>query len=144
MGLGPIISKGVQEAAKRAAPYAKKGAEWAGKKAKQGLDAAKKWWRGDKKKKKKDEQSCTGNCPEKEWKADSIKDQEKLKRQMDQRGWTNKQIDEAVQNGQQFPAKNFATGNPATRYVHPTTGRSVIIDNVTKGVIQVGGDGFKF
>jgi hypothetical protein len=62
MGLGPIIRKGVEEAAKRAGPYVKKGAEWAGKKAKEGLDAAKKWWKGDKKKKKKDEQCPTGKC----------------------------------------------------------------------------------
>jgi Colicin E5 ribonuclease domain len=93
---------------------------------------------------KKDEQKCTGDCGKKEWKSDNIKDQEKLKRQMEQRGWTNEQISEAVAKGQQFPAKNFQSGNPATRYVHPTTGRSVIIDNVTKGVIQVGGDGFRF
>ena len=38
------------------------GLKWTGGKAKEGLDAAKKWWKGDKKKKKKDEQSCVGNC----------------------------------------------------------------------------------
>ena len=34
--------------------------------------------------------------------------------------------------------------NSATRYVHPETGRSVVIDNVTGEVIHVGGDGFKY
>jgi hypothetical protein len=141
--MGALLKEILKEAGKRAGPYVKEGAKWAGKKAKEGADAAKKWWKGDKKK-KKDEQKCTGDCGKKEWKSDNIKDQEKLKRQMEQRGWTNEQISEAVAKGQQFPAKNFQSGNPATRYVHPTTGRSVIIDNVTKGVIQVGGDGFRF
>jgi Colicin E5 ribonuclease domain len=128
----------------KAANYGIKGAKWAGRKAKEGYQKAKEWWKGDKKKKKKDEQCPTGKCDQTEWKADNIKDQEKLKRQMEQRGWTNEQISEAVEKGQQFPAKNFQSGNPATRYVHPTTGRSVIIDDVTKGIIQVGGDGFRF
>jgi hypothetical protein len=35
-------------------------------------------------------------------------------------------------------------GNPAWRYVNPTTGRSVVIDDVTKEVIHVGGDNFKY
>jgi hypothetical protein len=37
-----------------------------------------------------------------------------------------------------FPA------NGATRYVNPTTGRSVVIDNVTQEVLHVGGDGFLY
>jgi hypothetical protein len=35
-------------------------------------------------------------------------------------------------------------GNTATRYVHPETGRSVVVDDETKEVIHVGGDGFKY
>jgi len=62
---------------------------------------------------------------------------------MQQRGWTADQITEAIANGQQFPATNLVNqGNSATRFVHPTTGRSVVMDNVTKEVIHVGGDGF--
>ena len=34
------------------------------------------------------------------------------------------------------------TINGATRYVHPTTGRSIVIDNTTGKLLQVGGDGF--
>ncbi len=75
---------------------------------------------------------------------DPIKDKEKLERQMQQRGWTYDQVEEAIAKGAQHPAKNFKTGGSATRYVHPETGRSVIIDDITKGIIQVGGDGFKF
>ena len=35
-------------------------------------------------------------------------------------------------------------GNAATRHVHPTTGRSVVVDDVTGEVIHVGGDGFVY
>jgi hypothetical protein len=64
---------------------------------------------------------------------------------MQQRGWTTNQISEAIQNGQQFPAvNNVNSANGATRYVHPTTGRSVVVDNVTGEVIHVGGDGFVY
>jgi hypothetical protein len=64
---------------------------------------------------------------------------------MAQRGWTPDQITEAMQTGQQFPAvNNVNRANPATRYVHPTTGRSVVVDNVSEEVIHVGGDGFVY
>ncbi len=32
----------------------------------------------------------------------------------------------------------------ATRYINPTTGQSVVLDDVTKEVIHVGGPGFKY
>lgn len=64
---------------------------------------------------------------------------------MARRGWTAQQISEAIQNGQQFPAANNVNpGSAATRYVHPTTGRSVVVDNATGEVIHVGGDGFVY
>ncbi|MFV0332769.1 MAG: colicin E5-related ribonuclease [Tropicimonas sp.] len=91
---------------------------------------------------------CVGDCKEsgsqQKRANDPIKDKEKLERQMQQRGWTYEQIEEAVKTGKSYPARNFQTGGPATRYVHPQTGRSVIIDDATGGIIQVGGDGFKF
>jgi Colicin E5 ribonuclease domain len=68
----------------------------------------------------------------------------KIARQMPTRGWTQAQINEAIATGEQIPAVNYANGNPATRYVHPTTGQSVVVDNVTGQVIQVGGPGFLF
>ena len=34
--------------------------------------------------------------------------------------------------------------NSATRYVHPTTGKSVVVDDVTREVLHVGGPGFKY
>ena len=64
---------------------------------------------------------------------------------MRQRGWTPDQITEAVSNGRKVPAvNNVNPGNATTRYIHPTTGRSVVIDDVTKEVIHVGGDGFVY
>jgi len=71
-----------------------------------------------------------------------VKTPGKLVRQMAARGWTLAQIDEARRNGERRPAFNSETGSPATRYIHPATGRSVVIDDVSGDVIHVGGDGF--
>jgi RHS repeat-associated protein len=68
----------------------------------------------------------------------------KIARQMEARGWTEEEIQEAIESGEQVPAVNKATGDPATRYINPKTGRSVVIDNGTKEVIHVGGPGFKY
>ena len=54
------------------------------------------------------------------------------------RGWTAEQIDEAVKNGSRIDAVNRSNGVPATRFVSPQSGASVVIDNTTKEVIQVG------
>lgn len=37
-----------------------------------------------------------------------------------------------------------ANGHPATRYVNPDTGQSVVVDDVTGQVIHVGGPGFQY
>jgi hypothetical protein len=58
------------------------------------------------------------------------------------RGWTSEQIDEARDHGESRATVNSETGRPATRYIHPVTGRSVVIDDVSGDVIHVGGDGF--
>ncbi|MEW5978410.1 MAG: RHS repeat-associated core domain-containing protein [Acidobacteriota bacterium] len=70
----------------------------------------------------------------------------KILRQMQTRGWTRVEIQEAFEKGQQFPAVNRLRGanTPATRYVHPSTGKSVVIDNASGEVIQVGAPGFRF
>jgi hypothetical protein len=65
--------------------------------------------------------------------------------QMTKRGWTPESIEDAIKNGQQYPAPNNVNpGNGATRYVSPKSGQSVIIDNVTGGIIHVGGPGFDY
>ena len=73
------------------------------------------------------------------------KSTQKWMNQLEKRGWTPGQVDQAIKKGKNFPAKNnINPGNSATRYVHPETGKSVVIDNVTKEVIHVGGEGFKY
>jgi hypothetical protein len=70
------------------------------------------------------------------------KDPAKLARQMQARGWTADQVVEALERGKSHPAVNRETGGAATRYIHPETGRSIVIDDVSGDVIHVGGDGF--
>ncbi len=71
-----------------------------------------------------------------------VKPPAKLERQMAARGWTLEQVADAMASGARHSARNRETGAPATRYIHPNTGRSVVIDDVTGEVIHVGGDGF--
>ena len=79
------------------------------------------------------------------WNLGGPKSATKWQNQMVKRGWTPQQIDEAMAGGQKFSAvNNINKGNAATRYVHPQTGRSVVVDNVTNEVLHVGGDGFKY
>lgn len=79
------------------------------------------------------------------WKLGSFKSATKWANQLKARGWTEAQIDEAINRGQQFPATNNVNpANGATRFVNPTTGQSVVIDNVTQEVLHVGGPGFRY
>lgn len=73
-----------------------------------------------------------------------VKSPGKQAQQIRTRGWTADQVEEAVSSGQAFKATNLETGGPATRYVHPVTGRSVVIDDRSRKVIHVGGDGFLY
>jgi hypothetical protein len=64
---------------------------------------------------------------------------------MRRRGWTPAQITEAIQGGRSFPAVNHVNpGHSITRYVHPQTGRSVLVDDMTSEVIHVDGDGILY
>jgi hypothetical protein len=65
----------------------------------------------------------------------------KVRAQMAKRGWTETQIREALQT-QGIPSRGKK--GPATRYVHPRTGRSVVVDDATGEVFHVGGDGFEY
>ena len=71
-----------------------------------------------------------------------VKSPDRLARQMRARVWTSTQVAEAIADGERHPAVNRETGAPATRYIHPETGRSVVIEDVSGDVIHVGGDGF--
>ena len=71
-----------------------------------------------------------------------VKSPDRLARQMKARGWTWPQIDEARARGERQQTLNRETGATASRYIHPETGRSVVIEDVSGDVIHVGGDGF--
>jgi hypothetical protein len=80
-----------------------------------------------------------------EWDYGDHKSQTKWDNQMRQRGWTEQQINEAIHTGKSYPASNnISPNNGATRYVHPITGHSVVIDNVTGKILHIGGDRFKY
>lgn len=65
----------------------------------------------------------------------------KLRKQMQRRGWTEQMILEALQT------PGIATRGKkgsATRYVHPVTGKSVVVDDATGEIFHVGGEGFLY
>jgi len=79
------------------------------------------------------------------WVFGSFKSESKWASQFSKRGWTAEQVTEAVKNGENFKAINMVNkANGATRYVHPATGKSIVIDDVTKELLHVGGEGFKY
>ncbi len=85
------------------------------------------------------------NAASRGWTLGEGKSAGKWAAQMERRGWSSQQIDKAIRSGNRFDApNNLNPGNGATRYVHPETGRSVVIDNVTGQIIHVGGDGFVY
>lgn len=87
----------------------------------------------------------SASAAEANWSLGGFKSPAKWASQMERRGWTSTQISEAIEGGESFPAQNLVNrGNGATRYVNPTTGRSVVIDDKTREVIHIGGDGFKY
>lgn len=79
------------------------------------------------------------------WVYGGFKTSTKWANQLAKRGWTEKQITEAITKGKSFKAiNNVNHAHPATRYVHPKTGRSVVIDDITNELLHVGGSGFKY
>ena len=78
----------------------------------------------------------TSNCPN-----ISSTISPKIQSQMNQRGWNTEMINNAISTPG-IPA----TGKlgPATRFVDPGTGQSIIIDNSTGQIFHVGGPGYKY
>ncbi|HKT81619.1 MAG TPA: RHS repeat-associated core domain-containing protein [Vicinamibacterales bacterium] len=69
----------------------------------------------------------------------------KIQRDLGKRGWTRESIEEAIDRGRSVDAPNKPNpGNGATRYIHPETGKSVVVDNTTGEVIHIGGPGFGY
>jgi hypothetical protein len=57
------------------------------------------------------------------------------------RGWTDDMINDAMQTDGIPTEGNFG---PATRYIHPATGQSLVIDNLTREIFHVGGPGYLY
>ena len=77
------------------------------------------------------------------WTYGAFKTETKWANQFAKRGWTSEKVTEAITKGKPYSAvNNVNKANGATRYVHPTTGQSVVIDNITRELLQVGGPGF--
>ncbi|PXW87827.1 RHS repeat-associated protein [Nitrosomonas sp. Nm84] len=88
---------------------------------------------------------ATKSAMETKWILGTFKSEAKWAGQLQKRGCTPAQITEAIQKGKSFSAENLINkGNQAIRYVHPETGQSVVLDNVIKEVIHVGGLKFKY
>ena len=89
--------------------------------------------------------AATPQAARNEWSLGGNHTAQQWSNKMEARGWTPEKIDDAIQNGKQYEApNNINPANGATRYESPTTGQSVVIDNVTNEVIHVGGPGFRY
>jgi hypothetical protein len=67
--------------------------------------------------------------------------EQKVRKQMRKRGWTDHQIREAMATTG-IPAEGRL--HSATRYVHPVTRRSVCVDDITGEIFHVGGEEYKY
>jgi RHS repeat-associated protein len=79
------------------------------------------------------------------WKLGSFKTAQKWSNQFAKRGWTEGQITTTIKTGKSFPQTNKVHPlNGATRFENLQNGKSVVIDNKTYELLQVGGNGFKW
>ena len=75
------------------------------------------------------------------WQFGRFKTMRKWESQMQQRGWTKDEITKTLAEGKEFPAPNKVNpGNEAIRY--QLNDKFVVRDEVTKEILQVGGEGF--
>lgn len=68
--------------------------------------------------------------------ANAFKITSKISKQMARRGWTDKLIKDTILKNVERKAINKATGNAATAYF-TSSGAYVVIDNITKEIIQI-------
>jgi hypothetical protein len=67
--------------------------------------------------------------------------EQKLRKQMLKRGWTEQQVREALMTS---PVAATGKRGPALRYVHPSTGKTVLVDVASGEVFHVGGEGYRY
>ena len=65
----------------------------------------------------------------------------KIRAQMHRRNWTDEQVKETLLT---LPIPAIGKKGSALRYIHPRTGKSVVVDAGTGEIFHVGGDGFKY
>jgi hypothetical protein len=63
---------------------------------------------------------------------------------MNSRGWDHQQINEAFDQGTQEPAVDLEFQQPATRYLHPSTGKSLTVNDLTGRIVMLGDKLFKY
>ena len=68
----------------------------------------------------------------------------KIAADMAKRGWTLEAIRQTIARGREMAEMVYANGNPAARFIDPTTGLSVVVDLTTRTIIQVGRADFMF
>lgn len=77
------------------------------------------------------------------WKLGVHKSVSEWVNQFAKRDWTSDKVDEAILKGSTHKAVNHVNpGNSATRYEYQD--KSVVIDDVTKELLHVGKEGFKY
>ncbi|MBM3602245.1 MAG: hypothetical protein FJX22_00470, partial [Alphaproteobacteria bacterium] len=80
-----------------------------------------------------------------QWTLSGSKTKTRWENQLRDRDWTAEQITDTIKNGKEFVAPNKVNpANTATRYHMPGTNRFVVVDDVTKEVLQVSKDSPKF
>ena len=65
----------------------------------------------------------------------------KLRRQMRKRGWTETSIREALAT---TPIPAGGKLGPAWRFVHPSTGQSVVVDQASGEIFHLGGQRYRY
>lgn len=79
------------------------------------------------------------------WRPGSHKSETKWLNQFANRGWTPEDVTYTIKTGKSYPATNMINkANGATRFQNPKTGKSIVIDDKTYELIQVGGENFKW
>ena len=67
--------------------------------------------------------------------------EKKLRQQMGRRGWDEQQIREALATQ---PIPTTGKRGPALRYLHPSSGKSIVVDAASGEIFHVGGEGFLY